>query len=172
MSELPELWQEQITPFFPQLNAPLGAKLLNALDSSFKTGHFLEDTFDVPSTLLTPLTVINQLVEFLNYLEIQQSNSSKGVSSSNIIKDKCETLGFCTGFLTASAVSSSLDSDDLEQYGAVAIRLAVLIGAFVDAQEIAGDEGESISLAASWSSGNLKNRLEDVVRATPEVCSL
>src|SRR5205814_10468875 len=40
--------------------------------------------------------------------------------------------GFCTGFLTAIALACSREEKDIDVFGAVALRLAMCIGAFID----------------------------------------
>ena len=64
-----------------------------------------------------------------------------------------QTLGFCTGLLRAFAVASAKNQDEFEKYGAVAVRLAMLVGALVDAQEAWNRElghGPSKSYATAW----------------------
>jgi hypothetical protein len=61
-----------------------------------------------------------------------------------------ETLGLCTGTLSAFAVDSSPSIEGIHQHGAVAVRLAILNGAIVDAEEAsAGPGGESVSFSVS-----------------------
>lgn len=63
---------------------------------------------------------------------------------------KFETLGFCFGLLGALSVASASNRQDFQKYGATAVRLAMLIGALVDAREVwdkTSGKGGSISFA-------------------------
>jgi hypothetical protein len=51
-------------------------------------------------------------------------------------KNCTETLGLCTGLLSAVAVSSSVNKTQLHNYGAVAIRLAMTFGALVNTEDM------------------------------------
>jgi hypothetical protein len=67
--------------------------------------------------------------------------------------NKVQTVGFCTGLSSAFAVASAKNQDEFEKYGAVAVRLAMLVGALVDAQEAWNMElgyGPSKSYATAW----------------------
>jgi hypothetical protein len=45
-------------------------------------------------------------------------------------------LGFYAGLLAALAVASASNRQEFHKYGAVAVRLAMLVGALIDAQEV------------------------------------
>lgn len=139
-------------------------------DDCNEEGRAGED--NLPNMVLTPLVVLTQLTEYLRYLELNQlrnggdsqsgNGSGTGVDLQAGLLDrqnsgsrarKVETLGFCTGLLSAFAVASANNQAEFEKYGAVAVRLAVLIGALVDAQEVQGQRlgrGQSKSYAAAW----------------------
>ncbi|KAL3466530.1 hypothetical protein BJX64DRAFT_274502 [Aspergillus heterothallicus] len=62
-------------------------------------------------------------------------------------------IGFCTGLLATYAVASSPNPTDIAHYGAVALRLATLIGALVDAEESRQSNagtGRSTSHTVAW----------------------
>ena len=61
--------------------------------------------------------------------------------------ENIETIGFCTGILSAIAVSCSRSQEDLQRHGSAAIRLAMLIGAYVDAQN---EDAAFESVAVAW----------------------
>ena len=87
-------------------------------------------------------------------------------------KQNTETLGFCTGLLGAIAVSSSATQAQFQHYGAVAIRLAMLIGALVDAQDKSEDlYGESKSFSAAWNSPECGAEMTRILERFPEVRS-
>jgi hypothetical protein len=69
---------------------------------------------------------------------------------SALLNHKIETLGLCTGLLSAAAISSSVNRAQLQKYGAVVICMAMAIEAFVDEKYVL--DGEWTSLSVGWSS--------------------
>ncbi|KAJ5604419.1 hypothetical protein N7510_009573 [Penicillium lagena] len=144
--ELPQLWgtlleADTVLQTFP------GKQILERF-SKWLDGEALLDTASVanPNLLLSPLTVVSQVVEYLNYLDKGNPTQShlrilNGVKEGGI-------QGFCTGFLTAAALSCSRDYRDIVELGAVALRLAVCIGAYVDLDQ--RNTSEFASLAGRW----------------------
>ncbi|KAH8585459.1 hypothetical protein B0O99DRAFT_666107 [Bisporella sp. PMI_857] len=183
VAELPSLWGALIKKI-PQIAGTIPGEILLAnLDSWLRRG--LDDgteNINLSNTLLTPLVVIIQLTQYWRYLELNQNRNGNGNNNSEPKGGKrdlqadfltghnlhggnnVETLGFCTGLLSAFAIASSRTQEEFEKYGAVSIRLALLVGALVDAEEawkkVLG-HGRSKSYATAWS--NAKER-EDVKR--------
>lgn len=167
VSELPQLWQDIIQEF-PQFDTLSGGKLLQSLSSSFQSGYVFQEASDLPSTLLTPITVITQLVEWSAYMGVRDENSYQDLLT-DLAESNVESLGFCTGILSALAVSCSSSVSDLKRHGAAAIRLAVLVGAVVDAHDTANDEGGAISLTTMWTTDTPQAELEEIIHAFPQV---
>lgn len=143
-----------VAEVFCHLNFVHGAKLL---DSWIKTGHL---PYPLPNIVVTPLVVISHLVQFIQYKELSRLSNSESV----------ESLGFCTGLLSAFAISSSRDEAQFPKHGAAAIRLAAFIGAIVDADNFAeGTEEEAVSLSAAWKSSDGESTLKSVLSNYPEV---
>ena len=152
VAELPEYW-ETLSKELPNIQAVPGAKLLEKLSDSLDTCTLTQADFPLPNILLTPLVVITHLTQYSKYLERVQPNPGERHDPNACFKQHTETLGFCTGLLSALAVSSSGNQAQFQKYGAVAVRLAMLIGATVDAQDRSADlYGESMSFAATWNS--------------------
>ncbi|KAI1454970.1 hypothetical protein F4805DRAFT_460210 [Annulohypoxylon moriforme] len=170
VTELPHLW-EAITQSFPKLSALSGETLLSDLDKWLKNGvdNDQGDT-RLPNIILTPLVVITQLTQYWQYLEL----NSKGVVGARDLhpfsaQRDIETLGFCTGLLSAFAVSCSFNEHDLRKYGAVAIRLAMLIGAFVDVQDVSDDaHGRAESYAMAWNNDEQDAEMMRLIERFPE----
>lgn len=81
-----------------------------------------------------------------------------------------KTLGLCTGTLGVSAVSLSSTLEQLWGNGAAAVRLGVLVGAFVDAEEASPDsDGTAASLSVSWNASQSLQAVEAVLKQFPEV---
>jgi hypothetical protein len=119
-----------------------------------------------PNTILAPLTVITQVVEYLWYLRscgadhgsISQAAGAQGFQ------------GLCIGQLTAIACCSALDERQLIKQAAVAVRLAILIGAIVDLDGcLAEPPREWVCVVARHKSTNPSTTITDVLDNYPEV---
>lgn len=164
IAELPEWWQS-IARVFPHLQALPGAELLRVWHEDLSTSKPPQLTFPIPTTILTPMVVVTQLVQYLEYRDTTEQQASPPAAR------KEETLGFCTGLLTAFAVASSATPEQFEKYAAVAIRLAMLIGAIVGALEAPGSLGESVSYSIMWNSPQLFQKIEEILLEYPQVRS-
>lgn len=149
-AELPASW-DAWTDRIPTLHAVPGKKLLTdlykRLTNGFEAAEEEEAQYlDLPNTLLVPLVVLTQLLQFETYIR-QQHDCIDSVLE-ELRRRKVRALGFCTGLLCAYVVGTSFTREDFERYGAVAIRLATLIGAAVDAFDT--ENGRAISFAVKW----------------------
>ena len=171
VGELPRHWNTIITKF-PKLQEIPGEKLLQDLNTWIRSGVVEQATFQLPNILLTPLVVITQLTQFSRYLLLSVANASNQAQDlhTTFVERNVETVGFCTGLLSASAVAKSSDQAAFRRNGAVAVRLAMLIGALVDAQD-ASDRlhGRSKSFAAAWTSPAMATELVRILDGFPEV---
>jgi len=80
-----------------------------------------------------------------------------------------ETFGFCTNLLSALAVSSAGNQAQFQQYSAAAVRLAALIGALIDAQDVFGEHWESTSFATICISNQAKTKMTRIMKQFPKV---
>jgi hypothetical protein len=171
VSELPERWNK-LAKQFPKLETIPGERLLNELKHWFQDDDSHTATAQLPNVLLTPLVVLTQLTQFSRYLAHSQAGASVQVNDAfqALAQRHVETVGLCTGLLSASAISSASDEATFRQYGAVAVRLAMVIGALVDCQD-ASDKlhGPSRSFAVAWASPEMASDLFRVLDGFPEV---
>ncbi|KAL3483263.1 hypothetical protein BJX62DRAFT_249632 [Aspergillus germanicus] len=134
--ELPALWSS-LSETHAFCNAAVGDPLKSLSDwiASDNPRCFTVPE-SLPNVLLAPLTVVLQLVQYTQYLREQHH---AGISHQQILQSvsspSAGIQGLCSGFLTATALACSRDLDEVITNGAVAIRLAMCIGAAVDAQE-------------------------------------
>lgn len=157
---LASYWAE-LESAVPALKDSNGEEALGDLNHWLSTGDFGVVDFPLPNILLTPLVVILHLAQY------QQSRTS-GKTSRHIK----ETLGLCTGLLSAAAVSCSESDEQLQQYGATAVRLAMLLGAVVDGNDVSlGPESRAKSYSVGWTSPGMRMDLRRILEAFPEVCS-
>jgi hypothetical protein len=127
----------------------------------------LQTPFPLPNILLTPLVVITHLSQYWKFLELVQLGSSDHNDPHTSLTRDAETLGLCTGLLSAAAVSCSANKPQLQHYGAVAVRLAMLVGALVDARDT--QTSPSKCLSAAWSSPAAAARMTAILETFPEV---
>lgn len=133
---------------------------VQSLHQLFNTdGPIVHLPTSLPNTILSPLVAIGHLVEYKSLIDSETPTHGPG----------SETLGLCTGMLSAFAVAASKDGESLAQYGAVALRLAVLIGAIVDATE-QSEAGPSRSFAAAWTGQTMHHDIAQIASDLPGVC--
>ncbi|KAF2232213.1 hypothetical protein EV356DRAFT_578621 [Viridothelium virens] len=153
---------EALTKKMPEIDAAIpGLKQLTELDSWIRHGH-ADIPQDAPlhNMIISPLMTLIQLTQYWQYLELTQ-DSSRGDVHADLVhqqqqsgnSNKFESLGFCHGMLEAFAVASAHNREELEKYGSVAVRLAMLLGALVDAHNVwdtSRGKGDTVSLAVAW----------------------
>ena len=169
VSALSSFWENLIRGV-PKLQHSNGGKLLEEFDKGLQTGIISESLFPLPNVLLSPLTVIAHLTQYSAFLRaaLPDLNDTDEIPSS--ITKSTETLGLCTGMLSAFAVGCSSSLAEIERYGTIAVRLAMLVGALVDAEEAApGSDGSSTSFSVSWKGAESSASLNEVLERFPEV---
>ncbi|KAL9083514.1 MAG: hypothetical protein Q9165_008495 [Trypethelium subeluteriae] len=108
--------------------------------------------------LLGPLVVLSHLIE---YTQLAESTFASGSLRGG------GAFGLCTGSLSAFAVAASRNRDDIAKYGAVALRIVVLVSAIVDAHEIQGLAGPAKSFAAAWSAPITHDQVAQIATSVP-----
>ena len=171
IAELPA-YMKLFSDRFPKLQAIPGVDLLEALNDWFKADKNSPLSSQLPNILLSPLVVLSQLTQYSKYVRLTHPAPGHKQTPYTSHSQKTETVGFCTGLLSALAVSSAADQAQFQRYGAVAIRLATLIGAFVDAQDVLGKHGESKSFATVWNSYESSIEMSRILQQFPEVQTL
>lgn len=168
IAELPGHW-EALCQKFPKLLAVHGAELLRSMDDWFRTGVMgQQGNSHLPNILLSPLVVIAQLTQYAEYLKLCESESQNRQNVYAPSPSDTETLGFCSGILSAIAVSCSTNQAQFAEHGGTAVRLAMIIGAFVDAHDALDGEGESRSLATVWRSHQSALEMTRILQRFPE----
>ncbi|KAL4963709.1 uncharacterized protein BDV14DRAFT_201678 [Aspergillus stella-maris] len=134
IESLPLMWPVLLAAD-PALTAVPGQKSLQQLSYWLSHGEFprAKETSDLPATLVTPLTMVVHLVQYLLYIDEAEANP--GRTHDDIlshVRDRGGVQGLCTGLLSAVAVATSPDLDTLWCQACVVLRIAVVIGAYVD----------------------------------------
>jgi hypothetical protein len=114
--------------------------------------------------------VIVQLTQYLAFVR----SAFPGLADTDELPpsamEASESLGLCTGILSAFAVSCASSLAKAQQYGAVAVRLSILVGALVDAEEASPDtEGTAMSFSMSWNALESRASVDEVLAKFPEV---
>lgn len=164
--ELPHIWTILVKGH-PALGEIQGASLLRDL-KGWITGD--SDSLGNSKPLLSnmhlgPLTVVLQVMEYLSYLarsEVDHNEVLRPVAHGGF-------QGLCTGFLTASALSCSEDTAEIGTHAAVALRLALCIGAMVDLENQRGVfPAKMVSLTAPWTSATDRSRVTTILAGYKE----
>ncbi|KAI1393305.1 uncharacterized protein F4822DRAFT_423774 [Hypoxylon trugodes] len=162
IAEFPQIWKS-LTASNPSLKIPTGLEQLEDLSDAFRTGRPLETPFPLPNKLLIPLVIVSHLTQYATFL--RDSTEGQQTDPFSTSKSDKETLGLCTGLLSAFAISSTSDREQFKKYAAVAVRLAMLVGTVVDAQDAATEPSKSLS--AAWNSSEGAEELQRIVRSIP-----
>ncbi|KAI0377768.1 putative polyketide synthase [Hypomontagnella monticulosa] len=154
VSELPSYW-DLLVKKLPSIDGSFpGRQTLNDFDRWLRQGF---DPDESPATLgnavLLPLVIMVGLVEFSRYVDSKNAESEDPLQEflTQLRENEdssVESIGLCAGLLTAYAVAGSRNRQDFAKYGAVAIRLAMMVGAATDAQD--AWHGQAKSYVASW----------------------
>ena len=169
IEELPHLWPI-IQKSCPDLKRIPGAEQLKQLSSFLDRGTFPNEK-PLRNILLAPLTVICQVVEF-----VQRDQEAENISIPAIFPAKAGLVnvqGFCIGFLAAAVVACSLSRNEFEQLSSVAVRLAVLIGSVVDLDEglFLDPLAHNSSISIRWATESEHRFLEEELKKCSKVGS-
>lgn len=167
VAELPTIWAVLVKEH-PALSELPGAVLLRDL-KEWITGE--SDSLGNSKCLISnmhlgPLTVVVQLMEYLNYLTRSEVDHREMVSS--VAHGGFQ--GLCTGFLTASALSCSRDTAEIGKQATVALRLALCLGAMVDLDNQCGvSPARLISMTTRWTSATDRSKVMAIIAGHQEV---
>jgi acyl transferase domain-containing protein/thioester reductase-like protein/acyl carrier protein len=149
-----------------------GHKQLSDLDGWLRHGTALwKEDGPLPNIIISPLLVLTQIAQYWRYLEHQVAQTGEVASDVQAhtlasSATKVEALGYCGGLLAAFAVASAHDRAEFERYSAVAVRLAMVLGAVADARErldVARGKGGSLSLAMAWTGSRQGDEVRQIV---------
>lgn len=160
LQTLPKDWQ-LATKETPCLEKSYGVEKLMSLSNFFNESQTEPHTsISLSNVTSGPLVIITHLTEYAEY-----------VTSNPIEADVrgAKALGFCTGLLSALAVSRLDGTQNLKHHGPMAIRLAMLAGALVDAKQAGNPLGAFTCLSVAWTSTRGNEELDRVLAEFPEV---
>jgi hypothetical protein len=168
LQDLRKYWSDLVLAI-PLLEHLDGERLLERLAAWVESGHNDLLVWPLPNIILTPLVVVLHLVELETHIKQPSENHE---SCAHALNGVSEVLGLCTGLLSSAAVACSSDGRQLTENGSVAIRLAMLIGAVVDAKDFSLPEPErATSISVLWTQTGGAKIMEEILHTTPPVCS-
>lgn len=165
--ELPKTW-EILKDAIPHAQKLSGDKNLPALTNWIRFDVLPDELFPLSNILLTPLVVALQLMQYSLFVKQLYPHSAPDEKFPHLHVCKGQTFGLCTGLLSAAAVASSGSFQEMAHNGTVAIRLALAMGAVVDASNQSGTD-QYQSLAVSWQNSGSSAELQRAVDACPGV---
>ncbi|EEP77445.1 hypothetical protein UREG_02294 [Uncinocarpus reesii 1704] len=112
--------------------------------------------------LLSPLTVISQVIDFW---KLSHGFDHRAPIGSQVR----DVQGFCTGFLTAAAISCSKSEAHFQELASKAIRLSLCTGAVVDLDALNHSSGLDYpaAVAVRWKSAGGRQHLERILKQHP-----
>ena len=166
IKELPQVWCD-LVDHGPDLAVVPGQTALDELVGWLNHGEFKTTKSVPPNVLSMPMTIILHIAQYFHYLDLLQCRHAQVLEHVKI----GGVQGFCTGLLTAIAVASASDEEDVNRQSAVALRLAVCIGAYVDldGSPMDGLEGTASIIAVRWRSRDGHNKVLESIKSYPDV---
>ncbi|EFY96950.1 polyketide synthase [Metarhizium robertsii] len=155
VSELPNLWLRLVREE-PSLGEIDVALFLDNL-SQWVKGNSTQPTAsrDSRNTQWAVLTVLVHIVEYMEYLDNFSSRDEDGCGHLDAHAALLDHLhdggiqGLCIGLLTALALACAPSHAEIAKYGAVAVRLALCCGAYIDLNE-AKSPAKTICVTTRW----------------------
>lgn len=165
IKDLPAVWRDLVN-HDPRLSAVPGQACLENLVEWVNHGEFRSPTGSFPNILTMPFTVIIHISQYFHYLNSLQLHQAEILNHLQV----GGVQGFCTGMLSATAVASSRSEEDVNAFGAVALKLALCIGAYVDLDgAFAAESNETTSIAVRWRSEAGHDRILETLKGYPNV---
>ncbi|KAJ0416962.1 hypothetical protein BJY00DRAFT_316374 [Aspergillus carlsbadensis] len=167
LGELPAHYRSASeTRYLPSLNSIPGETELQELDRWFRCDDLSTAKFPLSYTQLAPLLMMTHFVQYGQYLKLTKAKpgckrETVGAEGSSAV---VEIVGFCIGLLSGVVVSAARNQEQLRRLGAVALRLAILLGALGDVQE---KEEEYTSLATAWRTADVEEQLDGILDRYP-----
>lgn len=164
LKNLPSLW-DRLVRHDQSLKAVPGCETLERLENWIQHGELPDEIIAESNMFGMPLTIVIHIVQYFHYLDgnISHTKLMEDVSTAGV-------QGFCLGLLSAVAVGCARQEAEINVLAAVALRLAVCIGAYIDLHRAyTANSFDTVSLAVRWKSLTSHDRLLEVLQTYPEV---
>ena len=162
LNDLPNLLR-QLTTFDVNLKRAPSAASIDCLLQWLDSGHLSLPVDDLPNIASLPFAVILQVALFLQHLAQNNTGSDYGQTVQAL--QQYGVQGFCTGFLTAAAIDFSRNEEQLAEYTATSLRLAMCIGVYIDQNALYAEPPNPVcALSVRWKEGQFsKRQVEDLL---------
>ncbi|TVY29662.1 Methylphloroacetophenone synthase [Lachnellula hyalina] len=162
LNDLPNLLR-QLTTFDVNLKRAPSAASIDCLLQWLDSGHLSLPVDDLPNIASLPFAVILQVALFLQHLAKNNTGSDYGQTVQAL--QQYGVQGFCTGFLTAAAIDFSRNEEQLAEYTATSLRLAMCIGVYIDQNALYAEPPNPVcALSVRWKEGQFsKRQVEDLL---------
>ncbi|KAJ9667475.1 hypothetical protein H2201_002344 [Coniosporium apollinis] len=160
---LTDSWKDLLA-FRADLDAVEGFKVSEAFQNWAKGEDLSWASERPPNALITPLTVLIHILQYFQYLARSDVTHAEVLERTRV----CGIQGFCTGFLSALATSAAKTEADIGVLSAVAFRLALCIGAFVDREGVKNPAGTGSCLAVRHKSEESRGKLKNILQQFPD----
>lgn len=162
IKSLPDLWPA-IVDAEPSLSRTPGLQVLEDMSRWIDTGILYPAEDSYPNILLTPLTIITHLWQYLHQAGITKDSVPASLPKTHV-------QGFCTGFLAATAVSCSRTVEELSTFACVILRLSVCLGALVDLDGKFAEPSRNTScLVVNWKPLDGEPKFSKILDEYPDV---
>ncbi|KAF3769424.1 hypothetical protein M406DRAFT_32824 [Cryphonectria parasitica EP155] len=176
IKSLEDLWPAIAETIYTdaELDAIDGRQILGNLWRFFEQGDTSAITGTGPchnNVLLDVLTILFHVVDFWRLATTEIATPLFACSSRKPTSELHDIQGFCLGFLTAAAVSSSTSKAEFEKHVATVLRIAVCIGALVDldaAKLVRMYNDHAAFVSVGWTSQDEYNELNRILEAEPD----
>jgi hypothetical protein len=149
----------KVSSIWPTISSYCGISTFNGEDKlrkleDFAAGKEIPDPTNLSNTILAPLTVLFQVVDF---------------TTNHCLSEFQATQGFCLGFLSAAALASSDNLPQFERNISNSLRLAACIGIIIDAEnEAHASLDRAIAVSTFWKSPSGRASLEATMDLFPQ----
>ncbi|KAA8652644.1 Type I Polyketide synthases (Type I PKS) [Aspergillus tanneri] len=162
VTELPMMWKLLLKHQLSLHQVP-GERLLTKLAEWATTSTSAIEDGCTSNMVLAVLTVISHIVEYTTYLKYNLDDGGDGDPCLQSVRNG-GIQGLCIGFLSATALACARSTEEVVEYGVVAMRLALCVGAWLDLDQELSQE-QAICVSARWPSNA---RGEEVVKSILE----
>ncbi|KAI1817387.1 beta-ketoacyl synthase domain-containing protein [Poronia punctata] len=167
VADLPRFWNA-LVDFDSDLSG-VPASHIHQLSQWLKDGGSIgHDGISTPNHYSLAATLLLQISQYSRYLDSLGEGAHPRILKS--VRAGGGIQGFCSGFLSTVAVAGAETEADLGRTAAVALRLAVCIGAYVDLDGIYSQRPERYScVAIRWKDGSARGKSEvvDLIQSFP-----
>lgn len=172
IAELPAVWTK-IAQACPAMDEVNGKKQLEMVADFFANGktaapEIVSEECQRNNVTITPLSVVYQIVE---YWKLSNSDERSDYGLPDLTTNISNVQGFCLGILVAISVSCSRSEAEFGRLASTAVRLALLLAAWVDLDALDQDDS-ACAIAVRCKSAINFQQLDQILLQYPDVSAI